>query len=214
MPLTKKLKGGTDPVYDVTIDGKRYVFREMDEYQDMRLSIAAAQLNEAIGIGTAPRLRVAKVNGKLGTLSDFVEGAKLPQLNRQTPLKRLLEAGTLNEESYFDAKAFEFLVGNTDAKCVDSFINPEGKVVCVDHNYAFRHGLVEYFPYEAALGPVLPSRYSAKWVAFVNETKRGGTNPTKRDAIIANLKIYLSPAEVDATLFRLEVIAADMDRKK
>lgn len=209
----KKMKAGTDPVYELTLDGRRSVFRAVGEYQDLRLTLAAAKLNQFLGLRTVPDQRFAVVNGKLGLVSDFVEGVNLPNLNQTKPLQRLREAGSLNDHSHSDAMAFEFLVGNNDAKKADTIVATDGRVVCVDHNYAFTRGLTQYFPAEGALGMQLPEKYTPGFVAAIAPLRRDGGNLEQRRHFVHTLSPHLTEAEIDATLFRLDIIQADIDSR-
>lgn len=209
----KKMKGGTDPVYELTLDGTRSVFRAVGEYQDLRLTLAASKLNQFLGLKTVPVQRVAVVNGKLGLVSDFVEGIHLPNLNQTKPVQRLREAGSLNDRSHSDAMAFEFLVGNNDAKKADTIVATDGRVICVDHNYAFTRGLTQYFPAEGTLGMQLPEKYTPELVAAIASLRREGGNLEKRRLLIQALSPHLTDSEIEATMFRLEVIHADIEAR-
>jgi hypothetical protein len=91
----RKMKAGTDPVYELTLDGKRSVFRlRWAKYQDLRLTLAAAKLNQFLGLKTVPAQRFAVVNGEsldwyliLSKASRFLTSIK-PNLSQ-----RLREAG-------------------------------------------------------------------------------------------------------------------------
>jgi hypothetical protein len=209
----RKMKAGTDPVYELTLEGRRSVFRAVGEYQDLRLSLAAAKLNQFLGLKTVPAQRFAVVNGKLGLVSDFVEGITLPNLNQTKPLQRLREAGSLNDHSHSDAIAFEFLVGNNDAKKADTIVATDGRVICVDHNYAFTRGLTQYFPAEGTLGMQLPEKYTRGFVAAIAPLRRDGGNLEQRRQFVETLSPHLTDAEIEATLFRLDVIQADLDAR-
>jgi hypothetical protein len=209
----RKMKAGTDPVYELTLDGKRSVFRAVGEYQDLRLTLAAAKLNQFLGLKTVPAQRFAVVNGKLGLVSDFVEGITLPNLNQTKPVQRLREAGSLDDRSHSDAMAFEFLVGNNDAKKADTIVGTDGRVVCVDHNYAFTRGLTQYFPAEGTLGMQLPEKYTPGFVAAIAPLRRDGGNLEQRRLFVQTLSPHLTDAEIEATLFRLDIIQADIDAR-
>lgn len=210
---SKKITKGSSPVWDVELEGERFAFRVAGEYQDLRLAVAAAEANAFLGLRTVPRARAAIVEGRRGYLFDYVEGAALPALSRGKALRGAIAAKKLSEESYSDAMVFEFLVGNLDADSRNSLILPDGRVQVFDHNYAFAAGLPEYFPNEASLGPVLPQKYTRPLAEKLKSIGRGPAQAEQRKKFLDVLEPHLTPAELRAVEFRLDVILRDLERR-
>lgn len=210
---SKKISNGTSPVWDVQIEGRRFAFRVAGEYQDLRLSVAASEANEFLGLRTVPVARAAIVAGKRGYLFDFVEGIKLPTLGRKKAISDLLQTGKLDARSYSDAMAFEFLVGNLDADPRNSIILPDGRAQVFDHNYAFAAGIPEYFTNEASLGPVLPEKYTRSLATKLRSLGRSAESSANRRKFLELLEPHLTPVEIQAVEFRLDILLRDLEKR-
>lgn len=161
-----------------------------------RLTYAASGINEMMGLDTVPRSRLARINGQLGVLSDPAPG----RLGYAS-----LSAAQAASRS--DAEAFEFLIGNADAHGKNFNYDPLTKKIQVfDHDGAFSNSPAMPISRQYPMGFSLPDHYSPEFLRAIQD-------PQFEAQVRARFGAHLTPAEMDALLFRREVILEDLREK-
>ena len=200
----------------IEVDGQKKFFRpqqadgEMDEEntpQKAARTLAAARLNQAMGLNTVPKTKWARVNGRLGSLSDVAPGKEL-----RKPIQTYINKGKIDSESLSNLKAFEFLVANVDGVIRNVHLDQEGKLKMFDHDFAFAEGLIDHkngafkiTEWEKVAGDDLPDFYTQE---FINGVERLTPQKIKR-----SMQYLLSQEEIDGIIFRRKIILNDIQHQ-
>ncbi|MGK5085074.1 hypothetical protein WDW37_17440 [Bdellovibrionota bacterium FG-1] len=240
---THKLGGGVSSadIIAVTIDSKDYVARavsgNIDSITASRKTIAASQLNQALGLNTVPRSRLAWVNGKKVVLSDWAKGGVGIGFNKEEIIKSAQNnLPGISEKTIRDVEAFEFLVGNGDVHATNFTYDSKGGTVQVfDHNMALSYdSLPEMIPEPLIptmakmtkgynFGQQLPGKYAESFVhQLENMGQKNGqmghlsaenARATARNFLKAQVGSYLSSDEIEGILIRREMMLEDIKQR-
>jgi|GEM_PF-4694530 len=186
-----------------TID---FLSEEASEIRNGRLTLAAADLNEALGLTTVPRARLVRVRTPQGSVLDGVRSEIAPgvpdarlRTNPHALLRELLPSQAA------DIAAFEYLVGNLDVHAgLNMHVDKRGRAQVFDHGLAF-WGDLNAVSKTSPIGTTLPeSGYTS---TFLN-----ALDSLVPDHLRKKFGDVLCKEEIDALIFRRAMILADARR--
>ena len=212
----KKLDVGTTGASRVTLaDGKLThdaQFQSVDVYKptfrgaegtveknfrdSYKFNIAAYRLGKLLGIDTIPMSVEREVDGKLGSMTWWVDNIWITEVERR-------DKGIKPPASQFwvDAlnivRVFDQLIYNTDRNQGNLLITPEWKVWMIDHTRAFRTHVA------MQKKNALPGRVDHKLLAALRQLNAAQLQKA--------LNGYLRPEEISAILGRRNLIVAHFD---
>jgi len=199
--------GQVQSVYSVlTRDGRQTYFRPLsgrnDQTSSTRNTLVAAQLNEMMGLDTVPRAKVVKVNlpngeESMGVLSESAPGGLGGLISRE----RYIQSA-----SFSDARAFEFLIGNSDVHGsnfhVDLPASSSPKVQVFDHGPAFPVG-IPMWSAGHPIGGVLPDSYTPRFIESARNLNERTLKKKFGDS--------LTSEQIESILLRRDLILSDYD---
>ena len=171
-----------------------------------RRTLAASILNRSLKLQVFVNSVWARINGELGALSDAAKG-----LEPKESLDAMVKKGLLTVEAASEYEAYSFFIGDFDATRVNVRVLRK-KIKSFDADFAFVPLGILTQDHEAApermdrlAGVRLPEKYTQR---FVDNLKK--LTPKKLEQ---KLEYYLSRDELDALIFRREVILKDIERR-
>lgn len=169
-----------------------------DQLSAARRVATASFVNDTLGVEVVPRTRVARVNGRLGVISENSPGQRLTSNDLNHP--SMLDPASLSE-----LQATEFLNGNADVHHGNVHVQarPGGRATLnsFDQDQSFQPGILPVVRGRAA-GGILPNTYTRR---FVNGLRNNFT-----EEVLRRLQQELSPQEFEAWTLRREVLLDDI----
>lgn len=200
LPGTSVEEGGGSPVIRYSrADGKQIFFRpftdpELVSCNVPRFTFAASLLNRRMGLNTVPGARFGRIEGKLGVISEEATGLAPKTLATEDP--NVFK----NPVARADAEAFEFLVGNPDARAGNLHLDDSGNIQVFDHGRAWSPWLPNSTPWTWHRPPL---KYSRRFI----EALRG----LDRQTLQREFSDYLTELEIEGLLFRRQILLEDRE---
>ena len=208
--------------------GNRYVFKdEPTTGADAALQIQAGTYSQRaaasrtvaseLGINT-PDVRLVDLGGRRGTLQPMVDMESLQDLRMRDPdgYRRLVQSAEYQVMST-DVDALRYLTNNVDGGNLENvLVNVDGsgrlrELLPIDLDTTFSRldlSTRENLPPNAFVVTVPPP---GKYTRAMHQKLLALSQ--NREALTRQLQSYLDPAEVDATLARLDAMLADIDNR-
>lgn len=184
--------------------GVTYRFQLAAAQGTMRVQYNADRLNSTMELKTSLTSRLAFVNGQQGVLSEWVEGRELENATA-ADIDRMLTENEIDETSFSDASAFEWLVNHSRCATSRFVVTPQKQIVVVSRSGGCLNCSTNAPPEgdQFYLGWTLPKRYSRRFIAKLKEIDR--------EKLSFSIQLDLGTAESAALLFRREVILKDVE---
>ena len=155
-----------------------------------------------MGLEGSPGIQIAKIDGKLGSVSQSVpEGFQKEGLFPGNP-----HTDPRFRPSLSDQQGLDYLANAQDRSGANLWVklkNGVGKYTATDHTDAFASGLPVDDGYHS--GGQLPAEYSAKFIASFRKLSP--------DTLRETLGGYLTPSQIQGTILRYHIMRQDLISK-